>query len=351
MDGKYDILQNERIRKLEQRMSKFGDVVSIKNNLTANRTPTATDDETQEYGVGSTWIYAGVTYLCTNATAEDATWIVSNDMYYFATWAALETALNELSVSYVGKFATVANANGGPSPETGEYQAPGAVWAPVFDGGSAIYQITAQAEGTFTVSCKPRTVINPVVTKVFISSEPKPTIPGYYIFATTPSDGLPAGVEVNDILCYNGTTWSVYQRYSNATAVLVASSVSSLSQVTWRKFAGSWMSTADEFIPDGLEYQTGKLYNGKPVFRQCASGKTGNSVGNNQLGGLQAPSAASVLTAQCMVTNSEGYRQQVIALEVAQTRISPDGKYVIWFGGTSVYADRPFIAWIEYIKS
>lgn len=49
--------------------------VTMGSNLTATAAPTATDDSTKDYAVGSRWIYAGTEYVCVDATASAAVWV------------------------------------------------------------------------------------------------------------------------------------------------------------------------------------------------------------------------------------------------------------------------------------
>jgi hypothetical protein len=115
------------------------------------------------------------------------------------------------------------------------------------------------------------------------------------------------------------------------------------------------MNTADEYIPDGNEYQTGKTYNGKAVFRQCSSGTTAyNTSGNNfsQLGTLKAPNSSCVLLTQCRIARSDGYSQEVTIVGDTQTLVGSDGRYYVWFASSSsTFVGKPYIAWIEYTKS
>ena len=46
----------------------------LKHNVSASAAPTADDDSSDGYGVGSVWIYDGAVYICTDATEGAAVW-------------------------------------------------------------------------------------------------------------------------------------------------------------------------------------------------------------------------------------------------------------------------------------
>ena len=220
----------------------------LKNNLTASGVPTATDDSSDGYSEGSIWVYSGTTYTCTSATAGSAVWSSSADMFYFDDWTSLVTAISVDNTTYINKFVTVSNANGGvPSGVT--YTAPTAILNPIVDGGSAIYKVLAQGIN-YSVTCQKRAVTNPTITSIQNTAVVKPTTSGYYIFTVTPSNGLPTGVNLNDIAYYDGSIWSKFQAYSNANPTIMVG-ISTVDQVTWSKAAGSWQQTS------GLSYMSG----------------------------------------------------------------------------------------------
>jgi len=321
-------------------------ISALKNNLNATSTPTSSDDISSGYAVGSVWIYSGTTYTCADATAGNAIWTSSVDEIYFDDWSALITAISVIGSDLVGKYAHVANANGAPSSGL-TYTAPDALTDYIVDGGSAILEVLAQGTN-YSVRCLTRTVTNPVVTSVMLTSTTKPTVKGYYIFSVTPSDGLPTGIGLNDIAYFDGNTWSVYQKYSVASAVLVAGTTTN-TQVTWRKFNGRWMSTADDFIPDKAEYQTGKLWNGKPVYRRCCSGALGTS-GVALDTGMNKPTAGTMLMAFCSV-NYMGTRWLTFnSRGDADAYIDETGNLKISTTNAS-FISRPYIAWMEYTKT
>jgi hypothetical protein len=317
--------------------------VGVKSNLNATAAPTVTDDTTKGYSAGSTWRYNNITYICGDATEGKAEWADSSEISYFDTWPQLVAAISVAGTSYVNKYASVANANGGPVGGT-TYTAPNALINYIVDGGTAAYKILAQGD-KYSVTCTPRTVTNPVISKVMLFPAPKPTLPGYYIFTVNPTDGLPAGVGLNDIAYYDGSVWSLFQLYIKATAVLVATDQTMTTQVTWRKFAGTWMSTADEFNTDKIEYQTGKLWNGKPVYRIGFSGST------NVDPLITLPVGFKLVSLWMTIQRSDLVWVQVMASggEV-MISIGADRKISLW-AGNSLYVSRPYYAWVEYTKS
>jgi len=220
----------------------------LKNNLTAISEPTVNDDSNDGYSEGSIWVYSGTTYTCTSATNGSAVWSSSADMFYFDDWTSLVSAISVDNTTYINKFVTVSNANGG-APSGVTYTAPTAISNPIVDGGSATYKILVQGEN-YSVVCQKRTVTNPTITSIQNTAVVKPTTSGYYIFTVAPSNGLPTGVSLNDIAYYDGSIWSKFQAYSNANPIIMVG-ISTVDQVTWSKAAGSWQQTS------GLSYMSG----------------------------------------------------------------------------------------------
>ena len=321
-----------------------------KNNLNAITTPIATDDKIKGYSEGSIWVYGGITYTCTDATTSKAVWASSADIFYFDSWATLIAAINAVGSTYINKYAVVSNANGGANSGATYVSSSGAVTNPIVDGNSATYKINTQ--GTiYSVTCQVRTVTNPVVTSVMLTANTKPTIAGYYIFAVIPTNGLPSGIGLNDITFFDGTNWSLYQKYSSAIAVLVAGTTT-ITQVTWRKFNGTWMSTADSYNPDGLEYQTGKVWNGKAVYRMCMGGTTDSS--GQKASVMVIPKTGTVLLLLGTILRSNS---SLVPFGGGDTQLGVDfattGAVWIWCAtaSISIYANRPYTIWIEYTKS
>lgn len=352
-----DIFDRARIRSIVKNI--MADSTSIKNNLTATRPPTATDDKNSLYTVGSIWVYDNTTYTCVDNTEGHAVWQSSTDIIAFDTWAQLVAAISVLSPSYIGKYALVANANGAPDAGI-TYTAPEALTDYIADGGSATIKINAQGEN-YSTSTMPRTITNPTIKLVMLISGDLPTEKGYYIFAVAPTGGLPSGINLNDIAYYDGSTWSVWQTYSQATIALVATSQTGLTQVTWRKFAGTWMSTADEYIPDGKEYQTGKLHNGKPVYRKCISGTTGTVNSTAISTGITVPTTGKRLVCMGEITRSTGtvwtITTQGVAPDSFNFAVLANGDVVYGLnqssggGYTNAYNDTEYTVWSEYTKS
>jgi len=320
-----------------------------KNNLTASAAPAVTDDINKGYSAGSMWIYNGTTYTCSSSVAGAAVWVSSADTYYFDTWASLVAAISVTGTTYVGKYCDVTNANGGPSSNATYVSSSGSVTNPIVDGGEAIYKITQQGT-TYTVVCNNRTVTNPIITSVMLSATNKPTAAGYYIFTVTPSNGIPAGTALNDIVYYNGTTWALWQKYASATTVLVAGA-SLNTQVTWRKFQGTWMSTADEYVPDGNEYQTGKLYNNKPVYRKCATGTMTTTSTQNANAGFSVPVTGTILSIAGVCLRTDNKTITITGIGEAEILVDNTNGNVVTWTSSSLYLGRPFTAWVEYTKS
>jgi hypothetical protein len=318
--------------------------VGVKSNLNATSAPTKTDDLTKGYSVGSTWIYNGTTYTCTANITGAAVWISSSEEVYFDDWAALITAISVVGTNYINKYAHLANANGAPSSGL-TYTAPGVLPDYIVDGGSAILEILAQG-ASYSVRCLTRTVTNPVVTAVMLIPAPKFTTKGYYIFSAIPTDGLPVGVGLNDIAYYDGSVWSIFQKYSVASAVLVAGTTTN-TQVTWRKFNGRWMSTADDYIPDGKEYQTGKLWNGKAVYRRCKTGSI-SATGTNNIGVVIPMTGFVLLTLGTIKKSTTG--SSLTVHPAIQFSVGSDGNMRYENSDTNNNS-ASFVAWVEYTKS
>lgn len=338
-------------RKLASKAYKLANnSATLKNNLTATSAPSVTDDEDAGYDVGSAWVYDNTTYTCVDSTVGKAVWQSSSDIITFNTWAEVIAAISILSPSYIGKYALVANANSAPSAGI-TYTYGEALTDYIVDGGSATLKINDQGDN-YSVTTMPRTITNPIVTSVMLTASTKPTLKGYYIFTILPSDGLPSGCNLNDILYYNGITWSVWQSYSQANTVLVATNATGATQVTWRKFAGTWMSTADEYIPDGKEYQTSKLWNGKPVFRKCKSGTTTSSVDSNSHSvGISVPITGTVIIIMGTITRTSGTRQTVVGGTGAVFAVDSSGNVIYNSASDPAWASIPYTVWCEYTKS
>ena len=213
-----------------------------KSNLNAVSAPTITDDLSKGYSLGSTWIYNSVTYTCTTDTTGSAVWTSSADIFYFDTWSDLVTTISATGTTYVNKFATVSNANGGNGSNT-TYTAPSAMGNPIVDGGQATYKVNTQGTN-YSVTCQARTVSNPVITSVMTVATTKPVVAGYYIFTVAPTNGLPVGINLNDISYYNGSVWSLFQNYAASNAIVVVGLISA-TQVAYRKQAGSWIDVTN----------------------------------------------------------------------------------------------------------
>jgi hypothetical protein len=148
---------------------------------------------------------------------------------------------------------------------------------------------------------------------------------------------------------FDGTAWSVWQKYAAANTVLVCGSTPN-TQITWRKFQGTWMSTADEYVPDGLEYQTGKLYNGKPVFRKCVNGTMSSTQTVNANTGMSIPMTGKVIYIAGVCTRTDNATITITGNGEAQILVGSSGTVVTWTNST-LYLSRPFMAWVEYTKS
>lgn len=329
-------------------ISKIGTSNGTKNNLTATRMPTTIDDISNGYVVGSTWIYSGTTYQCTDATKGNAKWVSSVDVFYFDTWEALVAAISVVGTTYVHKYANVANANNAPSGGI-TYIGGSALTDYIVDGGSATYKINAQG-ANYSVTGQARTISNPIVTSIMLVASAKPTTKGYYIFTVTPTGCLPVGIGLNDIAYFDGTIWSLYQSYSRANTVLVANDATGLTQVTWRKFNGTWMSTAEEYIADNIGYQTGKLYNGKPVYRKCISCTMTGTSGVSANTGMAIPLTGKVIYISGICTRSDNCIITITGSGDAQILVKNDCNVVTWTDG-SLYLGRPVIVWVEYTKN
>lgn len=78
-----------------------------------------------------------------------------------------------------------------------------------------------------------------LITSIEINSTPKPTANGYYIFASIPSDGLPAGIALNDIAILSNEIWYLVRTYAFAPGTI---KVGLTNQVIYNKNGGSWSS-------------------------------------------------------------------------------------------------------------
>jgi len=221
------------------------------NNLTATTDPTINDNATDGYLESSTWLntVSGVTFTCVFSDTTTATWVnTSTSTFYFDDWNSLVAEISQTGSTYINKYCVVANANTAPS--SGTYVAPNTITSPIFDGGEATYKILAQGV-TYSVETQKRTITNPVITSVQNLSLPKPTVAGYYIFITIPpSDGLPIGISLGDIALFDGSAWSKFQSYAQA-SITVSVGITTETQVAWSKATGSWQQTS------GLGYMSG----------------------------------------------------------------------------------------------
>lgn len=328
----------------------------LKNNLTATRAPLPTDDKDEGYDIGSTWKYNTHTYTCVDSTSDKAVWSIDSDIASFNTWSELLAALTVTSPSYIGKYIILANANGAPSSGI-TYKYGDTLTDYIVDGGSATILVNNQGETTYSVTCMPRTIVNPTISSVMLTPTTKPITRGYYIFTVVPTDGLPNNCKLNDICYFDSSQWSVWQSYAQANTVLVVGSNPS-SCVAWRKFQGTWMSTADDYVPDGKEYQTGKLWNGKPVYRKCISGTTGAaestaypcSVANP----VSVPLTGTILVTMGCVKRTDGVWATIAGMgQPMQFYVSNTGVFSHWVsaGNGAMWNNRPYYAWVEFTKS
>lgn len=214
----------------------------LKSNLSASAVPTAADDSTAGYSIGSTWIFSGTTYNCVDATAGSAVWVAFSDIFYFNDWPALVAAISVPGSTYISKYAQVSNANTGPSLVGTTYTAPGAVPSPVVDGNSSSYLVLAQGTN-YSVKVQQRPPVAFRVTSIMKVAANKPTAQGFHIFSVTPLDGMPAGMNLNDILQLVGTTWTLYQSYAGADPSIVIGSVSN-AVTMYRKVNGTWVDAS-----------------------------------------------------------------------------------------------------------
>lgn len=318
---------------------------TVKNNLNATTAPTKSDDIVDGYKVNSIWLYSGTTYTCLSNEKDNAVWSSSSDIYYMNTWAEVITTLSAIGTTYENKFIQIANANNAPQAGI-EYTYPNILTDYIVDGGSCVVKVLSQG-ANFKVVTQPRTISKPTIKSVMLTPTNKPTIPAFYIFTCIPLDGLPVGTSINDILQLSSDgKWSVWQSYSQADTVLVANTTSGVG-VTWRKFNGTWMSTADEFNTDKVEYQTGKLWNGKPVYRR---GATGNTTTNASTG-IILPVGFKLVSCWMTITRTDGVTCQVMSSgNEVMVSISSLREMGIWVGN-SLYANVTYYAWVEYTKA
>jgi hypothetical protein len=84
-----------------------------------------------------------------------------------------------------------------------------------------------------------------LITSIEINSTPKPTANGYYIFASIPSDGLPAGIALNDIAILSNEIWYLVRTYAFAPGTI---KVGLTNQVIYNKNGGSWSSIQSSIV-------------------------------------------------------------------------------------------------------
>jgi hypothetical protein len=113
------------------------------------------------------------------------------------------------------------------------------------------------------------------------------------------------------------------------------------------------MSTADDYIPDGLEYQTGKLWNGKPVYRKCTSG-TAPTTASIVSTDLTIPTSGIVLIVQAVSKRSDGC-WFTISLNTSDMNFWVNSTGILRLGlinttGTH-FGGAPYTAWVEYTKN
>jgi hypothetical protein len=252
--------------------------VPSKSNISASAAPSVIDDSSKGYASGSTWNYLGTTYTCSDSTVGAAVWSNPTDIYYFTDWAALVAAINVAGSTYVGKFANVTNANTAPSVLVSTYTAPAVITSPIADGNGAVYKVLAMGVGTYSVKLASRPPAAFRVTSIPTGNFVKPVVAGYYIFTTTPTNGLPAGVALNDIaqLASDNITWGVFQTYANADATIPVGTTAT-SIVTWRKTNNTWTDGMPKVrtFPAGLSFWVPTLGTKYTIIEMIGGGGSG----------------------------------------------------------------------------
>lgn len=224
-------------------------VAPLKTNSAASRLPNKDDDTTEGYAVGSTWIYSGTTYTCTDATDGAAKWANAADFFYFDTWDAAKTELTKADngSKYKDKFIQIANANGGPP--SGTWTNPSAISTPIADGNGAIYKCTTDAGATASIELVQRPPASFRLTKIINDkTEAKPTAAGNYVWNVTPDAGWAvAGANIGDVLNLTGTTWTVRNKFDDSPNVLYVGDANNNSKPA-TKYRGKWVNDWDGVV-------------------------------------------------------------------------------------------------------
>ncbi len=101
--------------------STVGDIpadMAFKNNFAGTAAPTVNDDALDGYSVGSTWVYGGNVYTCTNATAGAAVWSSGNAPLVQAAPVAKTTSSTLTAANLLVGMITVAQGAGANSTQT-----------------------------------------------------------------------------------------------------------------------------------------------------------------------------------------------------------------------------------------
>jgi hypothetical protein len=84
-----------------------------------------------------------------------------------------------------------------------------------------------------------------LITSIQVESTLQPTVDGYYIFAITPTNGLPNGINLNDIALLFQSNWYLVMSFSNSPASI---KVGTIAQNTYIKQNNTWV------IVDGKKF-------------------------------------------------------------------------------------------------
>ncbi|MDQ0422270.1 hypothetical protein J2045_003318 [Peteryoungia aggregata LMG 23059] len=241
----------------EQKTKLDSIVVTNPTNISPSGPPTAKDDTTKGWKVGSQWVYNGVTYECYDATKDKAVWSPVGDTVYFEDYPALVSAIVGASrATYLNKLCKISNANGCAAGGTFTFSknvetptddpatVPNFPDPAIADGGDATVRVKAVADANgdgYSYEVMPRATSELRISKVMTTPEPKPTAEGSYIFNVVPTDGLPNGILRGDICSLKSGVWARAFSFAAAPACIQVGEIAS-DVASWTKGVNAWVS-------------------------------------------------------------------------------------------------------------
>jgi hypothetical protein len=109
------------------------------------------------------------------------------------------------------------------------------------------------------------------------------------------------------------------------------------------------MNTADEFMPDGLEYQTGKLWQGKAVYRKCIQG-TSPASQTETATDVYLPTTGTILYVGGIVDRTDNKKMTIDSYSLQLLVWKTTGRLYL-LPMNALYCNTHYVAWVEYTKS